>query len=374
MTTSSLRAAVVVSMLLSPGISTAQSIDATQFRSAVQRAEADRFEGVIAVGDATRLLHAAAIGRADRERGVAHTIDERWLWASVTKQVTAVLVMGEVERGRFALDTRVSTVLPSFRDAAHEAITVRQLLQHTAGLANPDDTEASEGVPVFYRQTGPTISNTARAEGYCAGPVKAVPGAAFEYNNCDYLVLGTMLERSTGRSYGDLVAERIAKPEGLTTVALAADRLRDEATGIVGYDATARSPDVNVATFGAAGALTGSAADLLAFDRALLAGRLLGKAATGVLWTGDPKLGYEALGVWAFEARLKGCAKAIRLIERRGDVAGIQVRNVIAPDLGLAMVAFTNRDDLDFGEVWQGRGLSFDLLSGLLCAVVGGDK
>ncbi len=55
------------------------------------------------------------------------------------------------------------------------------------------------------------------------------------------------------------------------------------------------------------------------------------------------------------------------LIERRGDVGGIQVRNVIAPDLGRSVAVFVNDDTVDFGEVWQGKGLSYDLLSTAFC-------
>ena len=71
--------------------------------------------------------------------------------------------------------------------------------------------------------------------------------------------------------------------------------------------------------------------------------------------------------MWSFPARLAGCAAPVALVERRGDVGGIQVRNVIAPDLGRSIAIFTNDDAVDFGEVWQGRGLSYDLLSAAFC-------
>ena len=126
-----------------------------------------------------------------------------------------------------------------------------------------------------------------------------------------------------------------------------------------------------MATFGAAGALTGTARDLVTLDLALVQGKLLNDASRAILWSGDPKLGYEALGVWSFEAQLRGCEAPVALIERRGDLGGIQVRNIIAPALGLkqgrALAVFTNDDSIDFGEVWQGKGLAFDLLSAAFC-------
>ncbi len=44
-----------------------------------------------------------------------------------------------------------------------------------------------------------------------------------------------------------------------------------------------------------------------------------------------------------------------------------QVRNVLAPALGLAVIVFVNTEATEFGEVWQGQGLLFDLLSAALC-------
>lgn len=57
----------------------------------------------------------------------------------------------------------------------------------------------------------------------------------------------------------------------------------------------------------------------------------------------------------------------MQIVERRGDFAGTQVRNIIAPELGRAVILFTNDQSVEFGEVWQGEGLTFDLLSAALC-------
>jgi hypothetical protein len=107
---------------------------------------------------------------------------------------------------------------------------------------------------------------------------------------------------------------------------------------------------------------------LLAFDRALMGGKLVSAASLGDLWKGELKLGYSAQGAWAFSADLKGYGGAVDLVERRGDFGCVQVRNIFAPKLGRVLIVSTNRNDLDFGEIWRGKGLSFDLLSAALCA------
>ncbi|MBB5728970.1 serine hydrolase domain-containing protein [Sphingomonas prati] len=311
-------------------------------------------------------------GAADRERGRAHRVGDRWLWASVTKQVVAVLVMQQVEAGTLALDGTIRRYLPDWPGAAGDRITVRQLLQHQSGLPNPNETPPNaDEVPAFYLETGARIGDRGRAYGICAGSGKPA-GAGFSYNNCDYLVLAAILERVSGKSFAALVAERIARPLGLRTLRMAGDRVPWGGAAAIGYTAGGkRYPAINVATYGAAGGLTGSARDLAAFDRALIAGTLLSAESRAVLWRGDPKLGYQALGVWSFRAPLAGCAGPVTLIERRGDVAGTQVRNVIAPALGRSVAVFTNDDSVDFGEIWQGKGLSHALLSAAFCPPVG---
>lgn len=324
--------------------------------------------GEIVVTDASGKTSDFAFGLADREAKRAHRAGERWLWASVTKQVTAILVMQEVAAGRLALDVPLTRYLPKFPGTSGNMLTLRQMLQHQSGLPNPADTAAGpDDVQSFYRETGPSISNMKRALGFCAGKPKGVPGSAFEYNNCDYLVLGAVLEQVTGLSYDKLIAARIARPLGLRTIRLAGDAERNGGTDVIGYRGKVRHPAINIATAGAAAALTGSARDLASLDRALMTGRLLPKDARDTLWAGNPDLGYEALGAWSFPATLKGCAAAVDLVERRGDFGGVQARNIIAPGLGRAFVLFTNDDSVDFGEIWQGKGLSYDLLSAAFC-------
>ncbi len=356
--------------LLSTGVSQAQTPPLASAGTRVMAvARAARLSGEIVVSDQAGPVFDRAIGLADRQSGRSHRTGARWLWASVTKQVTAVLIMQQVESGALSLDGTVRDYLPEFPGASGDRVTVRQLLQHLSGLPNPDDaTPGVNNIPGFYSESGAVISADARSSGYCAGAPKAAPGSGFAYNNCDYLVLGAILERVSGKSYATLIADRIARPLGLHSLKLAPDGAAQGGSAAIGYTTDGqRYPAINVATFGAAGALTGTARELIALDRALLAGKLLKAQSRDVLWQGDPKLGYEALGVWSFPARLAGCTEPVALVERRGDVGGIQVRNVIAPELGRAMAVFTNDDTVDFGEVWQAKGLSYELLSAALC-------
>lgn len=347
-----------------PSAAPGSSLDPA-FDRAAAVVKAAGLPGELVVSDAGGAERAAAFGMADRAAHKPNRIGQRWLWASVTKQVTATLVMQEVARGRMALDAPIGRYLSKF--GGDRAITVRELLQHRSGLPNPSDTTPVDGVPSFYRETGSAIGDAARTARFCSGKAKGARGGQWEYNNCDYLVLGAALQAVTGRSYGRLVEERIAAPLRIRTLRLARNGALHGGAAATGYDGAAPVPAMNVATGGAAAALTGSAGDLARFDRGLMTGRLLDPAARATGWLGDAKLGFMALGVWSFPARLKGCAAPVQLVERRGDFGGTQVRNVIAPALGRAVILFTNDASAEFGEVWQGKGLTFDLLSAAFC-------
>ena len=282
-----------------------------------------------------------------------------WRWASVSKQVAAVLALQAQQRGLLALDDPVRRHWPGWPGPAD--VTLRQLLLHTSGLPNPDSSPASQdGMPGFYRRGGPVAEDAAV---FCAGPALAPAGQGFSYNNCDTRVLAEVLARVEKQPYAALV-QTLAKRIGARTLRLVA---ADEGPTPL----PASAPQPRLARFGAAGALQGRASDLVAFDLALISGQLLNDASRAELWRGDPKLGYVAPGAWAFTTRLRGCAQPVDLVERRGDVGGVQVRNLLAPRQGVALVLFTPDAEREFGELWQGKGLLFDLASAAVCGVPG---
>ncbi|WP_338502450.1 serine hydrolase domain-containing protein [Sphingomonas kaistensis] len=290
--------------------------------------------------------------------------DRVWRWASVTKQVVATMVMQEAAAGRIDLDRPVSRYLPGFKSPNAPLISVRQLLRHQSGLPNPDDTpKDAAGIPGYY--TKQFSGSRDPLTGYCAGAVNGAPGGRWSYNNCDYIVAGALLERVTGKPWTTLVRERIAAPLKLASLG-AFPTTRPTVSGTVGNKP---EPAIDLTVYRASAGLFGTAADLLVFDRALMTGKLLPAKQLAEMWDGQPQLGSIALGQWSFKAPLKGCAAPVRIIERRGEIGGVQVRNFILPEQDTAVAVFTDRgsDDFDFGEVWQGKGLSHDLLAAAAC-------
>lgn len=322
--------------------------------AALARSGGPTLTGRVLVADATRIL--------SDERTGTYGDAPLWPWGSVSKQVAAAIAMTAVDRGELALDDPIAKRWKALPTPAIGAVTVRQLLRHTSGLANPDDTAETAATPAFYlrREAGAERDD---AVTFCAGQVKRPPETRFEYNNCDTIVLASVLESATGQSYPGLVADRVAGPLGLKTLRLAKANERPIIASAGGKPVA----PINLATFGAAGALLGAPEDLVRFDQALLARQWVSPASTEIMWKGDPAIGYVALGAWSFSAPLAGCQSAVAMVERRGAVDGVQTRNIIAPDRGRILVVFTDDAEFDFGEIWQGRGPSYTLASEAFC-------
>lgn len=338
------------------------------------------FSGEVGVGHFVNLTGHAGTGSpmtvlaAQDATGRVLEAGRVWRWASTTKQVTAMLVMQEVAAGRIDLDRPVGKYLPGFQSANAKRVTVRQLLRHQSGLPNPDDTPPSvEGIPSYY--TPDFAGSRDPLTGYCAGKPKGKPGGNWSYNNCDYLVAGALLEAVTGKPWPELVTARIRKsyfnrnsPYAASLVGM--DRVTTKPPAIEAWPGFASGkPEAkrDIASYGAAGGLYGTVSDLLWFDLYLAAGTYLPRPAMAELWDGKPELGFLALGQWSFEAKLKGCTAPVRIIERRGSIGGVQVRNFILPEPEIAVALFTDQAEFDFGEIWQGSGFSHDMLSLAAC-------
>jgi D-alanyl-D-alanine carboxypeptidase len=321
-------------------------------------AESRNFSGIILVSRGDTIVYARAFGEIEPGSGETHRLDQRWRWASITKQLVATIAMQQVAAGRMELDAPVSRYWPDFPNPARETITIRHLLQHLSGLPDPDDTpRMPSGLPAFYSDGW---ADNASARGYCAGPSRREAGLEYQYTNCDYIVLGALLERVTGQEMDALLAALLPGTQAL---------FPDGGPTVPGFHHGAAEPPIRFTAYGTAGGFNGTIFDLWRFDRALMRGDLLDPAWREEMWTGDPSIGYAALGQWVFPAPLSGCETSVRLVERPGAIGGVQGRNYILPELDMAVIAFTNRTEAEFplGNIADDRHFAFDLLSTAVC-------
>lgn len=215
-----------------------------------------------------------ATGLASVRTGEPVTSRTGFPFGSVTKFLTAELVMQFVSDGDLDLDEPLAGLLPDLKRAAVPALgtaTVRHLLSHTAGVV--DSLEHPEMRGPSYR----------RFAGVCAQqPALFPPGRAFSYSNTGYCLLGAVVEAVSGMDWWTAMDSCLLRPLGIEPAFLHDPRpgqngaARPVAEGHAlraGGERAERVDHMTSLSLAAAGGLVGSATDLVTAARPHLADR-----------------------------------------------------------------------------------------------------
>ncbi|MEV0896083.1 serine hydrolase domain-containing protein [Actinoplanes sp. NPDC049802] len=278
----------------------------------------------------------------------------RFRIGSITKTFVATVVLQLAGEGRLGLDDPLRRWAPGILPD-DDRITVRHLLQHTSGLENLTN------APAFRALYAPDIAAmrdrtwTAR-ELIAFGaqlPRRFEPGAGWAYANTGYVLLGMVVERVTGNSYGAEIRRRILRPLGMRHTRVPGTDPHLDGPHPHGYVPVAGEPvDVTVynpSLSGAAGEMTSTAADLNTFLSALIRGRLLAPDEQRAMLTahGTPRDYEYGLGV-----KTRVTAAGIRLWGHRGDFFGYAAESWTTGDGRRQLtVAYTPSADLRPADV-----------------------
>lgn len=316
-----------------------------------QYAKERRFSGTVLAQEHGKPVFRQSFGLADIAFDVPNTPDTVYRIASITKAYTAVLVLQLAEQGRLDLHKTIRDYLPDYAGSGGKA-SLHQLLNHTSGLPNFDQvkdlqTALTQGIPAYQK---PATSAQLLAN-FCSGERVAEPGTVFDYNNCDYIVLGRILEAVSGKRYEQLLAERVLQPLGLKHTGLARQGVivpRLARTYMYREDLGALADDLPVyaENWYAAGSLYASADDVLAFANALFGGKLLKPASLALMTT--PGLDDYGYGVWSYEMTIGG--RKQRIVKRPGRIMGAQAQLFRMVDADITLVLLANTDAVDLDE------------------------
>lgn len=227
--------------------SLAEGVDA-----AIDSALADKrlVGAVVLIAKDGELAYHRAAGLADRENDVAMQEDAIFRLASVTKPIVTIAAMRLVEQGRIGLHDPITKWLPDFRprlpDGSEAVIRIHHLLTHTSGLGYTFAEEqdgpyhragVSDGLDMPGRSVADNLQRLANA------PLLFTPGENWRYSLA-MDVLGGIIEKETGRALGDVVAELVMKPLGLSDTAFSVrDRSRFSANYVNGDPQPQRMED-----------------------------------------------------------------------------------------------------------------------------------
>lgn len=242
-------------------------------------ADNEIFSGVALLAQTGETVFSGAYGYADRAQQRRPELTTPFNIASIGKAFTQTAIGQLVDMGTLSLDDTIGKWLPDYPSEVTRAATIQQLLTHKGGIADFFG-------PAF--DALPKSQFTSNADFYrfvSTQPPLFKPGEREQYCNGCYIVLGQIIAAASGLSYEDYIRRNIFAPAGMTgaaftqpaTAALPYGKPRPDMTSL--EDVSTMQPKAG----SAAGGWFATAADLLAFEQALRAGKFGITAQTLVL-------------------------------------------------------------------------------------------
>ena len=209
-----------VALIYLPILSCAVTDTSSNFEQRVNDAvtaelQAKKIPGIaVGVFKDGQIVLANGYGYANIEYKVPVSTATLFQSASIGKQFTAVALMLMVEDGKLALDETIRAYFPD-APISWQPITVRHLLNHTSGIADYFEAMGSNGTPAFDLRHD--YDPDELRDIFYRLPLNFKAGESFEYSNTGYVLLGFLIDKVSGKFYGDVLQERVFKPLGMQT-------------------------------------------------------------------------------------------------------------------------------------------------------------
>ena len=179
---------------------------------------------VAAVVEGERTVGLAAAGVRRRGSPEKVTVDDRFHVGSCTKSMTATLCAMLVEEGKLSWETTLGGTFPELAESMrpeYREVTLEQLLTHRGGMPSNVD----RGLLFWHLRrlvTTPTDDRRSLLEGVVTKAPASEPGTKHLYSNTGYAIAGHMAEQVTGKSWEDLMRERVFERLGMSTAGFGA--------------------------------------------------------------------------------------------------------------------------------------------------------
>jgi D-alanyl-D-alanine carboxypeptidase len=306
-----------------------------------QDSAGNRFAGAVLVTKKGKTLFSSAYGLADREKKLPNTIDTRFRIGSMNKMFTGTAVLQLVQAGKIKLTDPLGKYIPDYpnRDVATK-VTIHDLLTHTGGTGDifgPEfdahrlELRTLDDYVALYGKRNPGFE----------------PGSRWEYSNYGMVLLGVVIERASGQSYYDYVAQKIFQPAGMTRTGSEPESrvVQDRAIGYMHAPGnTGWTPNTDTLPYRgtSAGGGYSTVRDLVRFARALLGNKLLDAEHTQLLITGKVSTPVGGRYAYGFEDSRK--PDGTGALGHAGGAPGMNGDLRIFPSSGYVIAVLSNLD------------------------------
>ena len=288
-------------------------------------------------------VKAEGYGFADVEHRIPARSDTVFKIGSVSKQFIASGIMLLVQDGKVAVGDKVSKYLED-APATWQALTLRHLLTHTAGLVRE-----APGFDAYKVQPDIDVIRTAYAV-----PLRFTPGEKYEYSNVGYFVLAEIIKRVSGKPWGEFLTERVFVPLGMTStrVTTLADIVPNRAHGYAWRDGKLQNED-DWPAIRPSGAFLSTVLDLAKWEAALWGDRILKEATKKEMWTpvilNDGRSYPYGFG-WQLDDWPAGSKvpTGVPMIRHGGSMNGFRAAYTRWPSHRLTVIILTNLSDAPY--------------------------
>lgn len=305
------------------------------------------FNGAVVVATNGQIDFMSGIGLANRQTGTAITFKSKFKISSITKTFTAVLILKLYEQGKLDLKGTIGKYLPDYTGEARDKVTLHHLLTYSSGIPN---CEGNTGIAVYQLP----ISTNDFITKYCSGKLGFEPGKQFSYNNGDYIILGRIIEKLTGKSFLQNLNETILKPLGMENTSMLASK--DIVSGLIptyNMDDSTKTfytdDPMYIENYYSAGAMYSTVEDLLKFDNAIFGNKILTKMTVDLMLTPYPELYGVAYGFWVTDNKYG--ALSSKTANRQGSIWGANANWVHLMDKNKTIIVFSNTNATDLSEL-----------------------
>ncbi len=296
------------------------------------------FNGTALVKYRGQVIYEKGFGLANMEKNLPNNGETQFLIGPTSKQFTTMLIMQLAAENKLKVTDTVGRFLPGY---VNGQVTIEQLMTHQSGIPDYLGIDNYAAKVVTDRYTPGEL-----VEKFCSDSLEFEPGSKMVYSNSGYVILAAILEKITGKSYGDLLQERIFRPLGMThsyfvnttdSVHLAKGYMLDEAE--------IRYPKENEI---GAGGITSTAEDLLLWHNALTANTILSKEQTEELFISRVK--WDEWGAdygygWMIDRLQFRSSKKHKTLYHPGTELGFYDMLVRQPDNDIFIILLNNQGD-----------------------------
>lgn len=283
------------------------------------------------------IIYNKAFGLANLELSFPMQRENVFEIGSMTKQFTAISILILMERGLLNLNDEITKFIPNYPTNG-TIITIHHLLTHTSGIKS---FTSIKGLNAISKQD---LTPLELIDFFKNEPIDFLPGEKFNYNNSGYILLGYLIEKISGKSYGQFVEQEIFKKLGMADSKYAShsEIIKNRASGYHKKDSYLNNRQISFTIPYSSGSLMSTVNDMLKWQNALKNYVLINKETTKKAFTNYTLNNGENIGYgygWHIKKR-----NGIAIWEHGGSIFGFKSMGVYLPKEDIYVIGLNNCD------------------------------